>query len=337
MAHGKLFARYIDMVEKPSDCIKHALKRIKNEQRGVNVVYEAIYNRRFANWEKLLLEAPELEEELVTCSVRRRALIQKSLDKGHSQARSDSVTSLKKVVYSWIDRLGLVPAETTPPSIADKTTLGFVNPTTAKLLCPCKLDINAAGVREGLEQNRLKKAALPHVFFLNHKYDAEKLELLCGLLRSILLIWTYRHIFTGPSSAFTGKSTSNRPSNSEIAGYKKVTYESIAYAATLLRFILSATRHFTTLNDSEYDYGKDCYDHVIRVLKRECDQRDDGTVKAEGQALMEFWNQSIFGASAAVEEDEDDDMGAMLDAARSAAAAPPAETAGSGSGSEGSS
>lgn len=287
-----MFARYIDMVERPTDCVKHALARIKNDERGVHVEYKEIHNRRFAAWEKLLVQVPELEQELAECTVQRAAVIRKSLDKGHSQARSDSITTLKNVVYKWIDHLGIVPEKTMAPSLADKQALGFSNLTTAMLLCPCKLDINKEGVREGLESNSIKKGSLPLVFFLDQKFDATSLDTLGGLLRGILLLWTYRHIFTSPSSARSGKSATARKSNSEIAGYKAVTYESIAYAGTILRFLLSSSRSFN-MRDPEYDYGKDCYDHIVRVLKRECEPRADGTISAAGEGLLNFWNLCV--------------------------------------------
>ncbi|EJD44521.1 hypothetical protein AURDEDRAFT_166305 [Auricularia subglabra TFB-10046 SS5] len=323
VAHGKTFARYIDLIESPGDCIKHALKHIKNDQRGVTVTYKPIHDRQYAAYERLLVEVPELEQELAECSKAKKRVIRHSLDRGHSLARSDNTGTLKKVVYHWIDKQGLVVPGTTPPSLADKTALGFLNPTTAKLLCPCKLDINAQGVREGLEANRLKKKAFPLLFFADYKFDATNLDELCGLLRSLLLLWTYRHIFTSPSSAITSKSRSTRSSNSTLSGFKEVTYESIAYAAVVLRSCLSATDRFN-MNDTEYDYA-DCYDQILKVLHKECDAGENGTRSPAGTALMEFWQRSVFGASGVDDEDDEDGMGAILDAARAAAAEGAAE------------
>ncbi|EJD40076.1 hypothetical protein AURDEDRAFT_127898 [Auricularia subglabra TFB-10046 SS5] len=320
VGHGKTFARYIDFVYSPGDCIKHALKRIKNEQRGVSVTYKDVHNRQYAAYERFLVEVPELEQDLAECTKDRKHVIRHSLDRGHSLARSDNNGTLKKVVYLWIDRLDLVPKDTTPPSRVDKTALGFINPTTAKLLCPCKFNIDAPGIREGLEANRLKKKAFPLVFFADFKYDTASLETLCGLLRSVLLLWTYRHIFTGPSSAQSAKSLSTRKSNSELSGFTMATYESIAYAAVLLRSVLSATGRWS-IRDGEFDYAE-CYDDIVKVLHKECDPGEDGTPSPAGKALMEFWNKSVFGTSGAPgEDDSDDDMGAMLDATRAANAA----------------
>ena len=67
------------------------------------------------------------------------------LDDGFSLARSDSTRAVKARIFQWIDweRVGpdeepLVDKDTTPPSQApSRALLGFNNPTTAKLLCPC--------------------------------------------------------------------------------------------------------------------------------------------------------------------------------------------------------
>ncbi|TFK79731.1 hypothetical protein K466DRAFT_505095, partial [Polyporus arcularius HHB13444] len=78
----------------------------------------------------------------------------------------------------------------------------------------------------------------PSFLYDVEEYDADRIDK--GLLRSELLVKAYRHIFTSPSSAERPQGQMSSHCIASIYKLERVTPESIAYVACLLRNSLSS-------------------------------------------------------------------------------------------------
>ncbi|KAG2116643.1 uncharacterized protein F5147DRAFT_568026, partial [Suillus discolor] len=127
----------------------------------------------------------------------------------------------------------------------------------------------------------------PIFLYANHVYDPE--DPWCGLLRSCLLIYAYKHVFTSPSSV-DRELKATRSGNARLHGMNSVTIASLAYIATQVRFALSSSSVFSrtdTSTDSETFYHS-----LLDLLEdpEECQEVDE---------LLIWWNRQVFPASSA--------------------------------------
>ncbi|KZV89658.1 hypothetical protein EXIGLDRAFT_771564 [Exidia glandulosa HHB12029] len=305
VSHGKTFVRYKDALIKPSDCIALGLRRVDAQARRADFVMSDQEQRLWRGWQGLIDFIPGFELTVARASKNYLKIIKAS-------GRSDNINSLLGVVFEWLEREGLVTVDPNDPNSARparslKTSLGYINNNTARLLCPCNLNLLEPGVRTSLEGNRVQKTAFPLLFFENYSFGIDT-EKLCGALQARLGVWAYQHLMTGPSSVENNLVRGGRKSNSELAGFSHVTYESIAYVLTLLRFTLSSRKSFSW-KDKEFKYGV-CYDQIITTLKKECErERDEDDLNA-GLRVMQWWNTQVFGDG--TDEEDVDDPNHML-------------------------
>ncbi|KAG0700707.1 hypothetical protein DFH29DRAFT_982968 [Suillus ampliporus] len=113
------------------------------------------------------------------------------IGKGAAGARGDDTKTLKSAILNWISPRG--EAIQPPLHRNSKIDHGFNHELTVSLLCPAGLDWN-----DPLGEMLVCGDQWPIFLYANHIYDSE--DPWCGLLRSHLLIYAYKHVFTSPSS-----------------------------------------------------------------------------------------------------------------------------------------
>ncbi|OJA21325.1 hypothetical protein AZE42_13453 [Rhizopogon vesiculosus] len=105
-----------------------------------------------------------------------------------------------------------------------------------------------------------------------------------GLLRSEILVFGFKHVFTSPSSV-DREPKATRSGNAYLHGMKSVTKGSLAYIATQVRFSLSSSSVFSRtdmVTDSE-----NFYQTILDLL-------EDPDEIEEVADLMTWWSRRVF-------------------------------------------
>ncbi|KAG1794537.1 uncharacterized protein HD556DRAFT_1431906 [Suillus plorans] len=204
------------------------------------------------------------------------------IGKGASSARGDDTKTLKSAVLEWLMPRGqpLIP----PLSRNVKSDHGFNHEVTGALLCPAGLDWSNAETKASLKsgETAVRGDQWPMFLYARYVYDPETPWQ--GLLRSDILIYGFKHVFTSPSS-MEKEPKATRSGNAYLHGMKSVTKGSLAYIATQVRFSLSSSSVFSrtdTVTDSENFY------HSILDLLEDPDENE------EVADLMTWWTRRIF-------------------------------------------
>ncbi|KJA13063.1 hypothetical protein HYPSUDRAFT_151997 [Hypholoma sublateritium FD-334 SS-4] len=229
---------------------------------------------------KLLKSVPGLEERLVNSdSAEEVYAISSMLQKGASSARSDDTKSLKSAIIDWLTP----PGEPLIPPIARnvKINRGFNHEVTGALLCPAGVDWSNPEIKSKLRTGEFSIAGDQWPIFLYRSYQYDENDPWEGLLQSQILIKTFKHIFTSPSSV-ERESKATKSGNARIHGMTSVTRASIAYAATQARFALSSSSVFNR-NDKTTDHER-FYNSILELL-------EDPEEISEVGNLMIWWNR----------------------------------------------
>ncbi|KAG1777572.1 hypothetical protein EV702DRAFT_969467 [Suillus placidus] len=238
-------------------------------------------------FEQLLDSYPGLLERLKDGSEEEILHVGELIGKGAAGARGDDTKTLKSAVLDWISPKG----EAIQPPLHRKTKIdrGFNHDFTGSLLCPAGLDwndpcyVSVFWTKENLQSGKMLVCGdqWPIFLYTNHVYDPE--DAWCGLLRSRLLIYAYKHVqvFTSPSSV-DREPKATCSGNARLHGMNVVTLASLAYIATQVRFALSSSSVFSrtdTSTDSETFYHS-----LLDLLEdpEECKEVDE---------LLIWWNQ----------------------------------------------
>ncbi|KAG1779360.1 hypothetical protein EV702DRAFT_1178492 [Suillus placidus] len=204
------------------------------------------------------------------------------LGKGVSGARGDNTKSLKSAVLEWLVPRGqpVIP----PLSRHIKSDRGFNHEVTGALLCPAGLDWSNADTKQSLKsgETAVRGDQWPMFLYAGYVYDPK--DPWKGLLRSKILIFGFKHVFTSPSSV-EKEPKATRSGNAYLHGMKSVTKGSLAYIVTQVRFLLSSSSIFSrtdTVMDSENFY------HSILDLLEDPDESE------EVVELMTWWTRRVF-------------------------------------------
>ncbi|KAG1820670.1 hypothetical protein DFJ58DRAFT_720189 [Suillus subalutaceus] len=124
----------------------------------------------------------------------------------------------------------------------------------------------------------------PIFLYANHIYDPE--DPWCGLLRSRLLIYAYKHVFTSLSSV-DREPKATQSGNAHLHGMNSVTIASMAYIATQVcrvQFALSSSSVFSQTNTTTN--SKTFYHSLLDLMEdpEECKEVDE---------LLTWWNWLI--------------------------------------------
>ncbi|KAG1893901.1 uncharacterized protein F5891DRAFT_1131120 [Suillus fuscotomentosus] len=154
-------------------------------------------------FEQLLDSYPGLLESWCTVfCVDRVYAYDLQISKGAAGARGDDTKTLKSAILDWISPKG----EGIQPPLHrnSKIDRSFNHDLTGSLLCPAGLDWNDPQTKENLQSGEMMVCGdqWPIFLYAHHIYDPE--DLWCGLLRSRLLVYAYKHV---SSSVFSHTDT----------------------------------------------------------------------------------------------------------------------------------
>ncbi|KAL0563517.1 hypothetical protein V5O48_018551 [Marasmius crinis-equi] len=204
------------------------------------------------------------------------------MDKKAGAARNSDIYRLTSAIANWLngasvfDYLGdhLIPSDAGTLYIDpdSRSGRGFYNFVTGRLLTGIdpKFDWDNPIVRDGIRNLETEYDSIAtyfwiRAFYASYKGDPNNLK--DGYLKSILLVKTYKHIFTSKASAthYTGPENvdparkrqrckgqttqSTRDPVATLIGMNEVTARSIAYAAVILHFCLNNASKWTIVHD----------------------------------------------------------------------------------------
>ncbi|GLB33255.1 hypothetical protein LshimejAT787_0101390 [Lyophyllum shimeji] len=162
----------------------------------------------------------------------------KFMNKAAASARSDDTGSLRDAGLDYVE-LDRKLEPCIPPRSQKSLYRGFNNITLARLLCPiqavAEFDKNPAETIAKLQDGRIQATAddIPAFLYPDNEFDPDDMDK--GLLRGPLVVRTWRHLFTSPSSAVIppGKqrTTVTKGCQATMNGLHAPTPRTIAYAA----------------------------------------------------------------------------------------------------------
>ncbi|KAG2059901.1 hypothetical protein BDR06DRAFT_873106 [Suillus hirtellus] len=172
-----------------------------------------------------------------------------------------------------------------------KSDWGFNHEVTSALLCPAGLDWSNAETKQNLKSGETTVHGDQWPMFLYAGYDYDPKDPWKGLLKSEILVYSFKHVFTSPSSV-DKELKATRSGNAYLHGMKSVTKGSVAYIATQactkifhVSFLLSSSSIFSrtdTVTDSENFY--------LSIL----DLLEDPDESQEVADLITWWMRRIF-------------------------------------------
>ncbi|KZP21867.1 hypothetical protein FIBSPDRAFT_910647 [Athelia psychrophila] len=311
---GKHFGRTVYAVADMQMLIANGLQRLVDDSEGTSSIdnlpsAEALEHAAF---ETLLKQVPKLTERLADGSEEEVAHIAAMLQKGISTARADDTKGLKGAVLDWITAKG----HKSDLSRHIKSDRGFHNDRTGELLCPAAWDWKDDKIRKGLDSGELAVPGEHWPMFVYAGYIYDSTQPLLGLFKSAILVSGYKHIFTSPSSV-DREPKATRSGNARMNRMNEVTFASIAYVATMVRFAMSSSACF-----SRTDYVTDSEKFYKTVMELFNDTR----ARTRMNELKTWWNIKIFPGSATASGPILTDtplarIRAMLDAEQAAAGA----------------
>ncbi|KAF8955982.1 hypothetical protein BDZ97DRAFT_2080158 [Flammula alnicola] len=224
------------------------------------------------------------------------------LDQARSKARASDVGTMKQNVHRW--RKFVPPID----AVDARHLLGFHNATTGWLLCPCDLNWDDLSIQQDLQHGTRKVQPKDFPLFLWKNERVSATDFFDGFMQGDMVLKAFLHIFIGPSAAHSSASgRSTRKGNAALHGIRSVSIYSIAYAATIFRFVISDQSVLSQGGSTKGRWPyKDFYDALVGAMK---DMEEDDLAD-----LLAWWQDTVFGGLEA--ESEDDDASATSVAAR---------------------
>ncbi|KAG1841724.1 hypothetical protein C8R48DRAFT_619982 [Suillus tomentosus] len=280
--HGRHFGRTVFALCNYPALLTSGILRLDELQDAPIEDYPADVRREHRVFMELLDSYPGLLERLTNGEEEDIIQVGELLGKGASGARGDDTKTLKSAVLEWLVPRGQVVIP--PLSRNIKSDRGFNHEVTGALLCPAGLDWSNAETKQALKsgETAVRGDQWPMFLYAGCVYDPE--DPWKGLLRSEILVFGFKHVFTSPSSV-DKEPKATRSGNAHLHGMKSVTKGSLAYIATQVRFSLSSSSVFSrtdTVTDSENFY------HSILDLLEDPDEIE------EVVDLMMWWTRRVF-------------------------------------------
>ncbi|KAG2737560.1 hypothetical protein P692DRAFT_20761451 [Suillus brevipes Sb2] len=285
--HGRHFGRTVFALCNYPALLTAGILRLEELQDSSIEDYPADVRQEHKVFTELIDSYPGLLDRLTNGEEEDIIHVGELMGKGASGARGDDTKTLKSAVLEWLVPRGqaLIP----PLSRNIKSDRGFNHEVTGALLCPADLDWSDAETKQGLKsgETAVRGDQWPMFLYAGYVYDPENPW--AGLLKSDILIFGFKHVFTSPSSV-DKEPKATRSGNAYLHGMKSVTKGSLAYIATQacsksVRFSLSSSSVFSrtdTVTDSENFY------HSILDLLEDPDESQ------EVVDLMTWWTRRIF-------------------------------------------
>ncbi|KAF8890441.1 hypothetical protein BD779DRAFT_1438543, partial [Infundibulicybe gibba] len=185
---------------------------------------------------------------------------------------------------------------------------GFGHDLCGHYLCPIEYDWDNPVVREFIRGGRPDHLVTGHSYplFLYYKFTVNLERFDEGLFKNTLLVKTWKHIFTSPTSAnqYDGDSDSDDHGNDSSTGGRKkkkarstrqhvasligltqVNGRSIAYAAVQLRHALSSANYWDIV-DGNFNYAV-FYRNIVDYFESPPGLNS----QIEVRALLDWWNE----------------------------------------------
>ncbi|KAG1837725.1 hypothetical protein DFJ58DRAFT_718844 [Suillus subalutaceus] len=246
VSHGRHFCRMVFVLCNYPSLLTNGILRLELLEDTPLEKFSAEECREHYIFEQLLDSYPSLLERLKDGSEEEILHIGELIGKGAAGARGEAIQP--------------------PLHRNSKIDRSFNHELMGSLLCPTGLNWN----------NPHLWGSMTHFLYAHRTYDPE--DLWCGLLRSHLLVFAYKYVFTFPR-------------NVRLHGINSVTITSVAYITTQVQFALSSSSVFSwtdTTMDSEMFYHS-----LLNLLEdpEECQEVDE---------LLTWWNHQVFPTSSAV-------------------------------------
>ncbi|KAG1763010.1 hypothetical protein EDD22DRAFT_846647 [Suillus occidentalis] len=151
--------------------------------------------------------------------------------------------------------------------------LSIFQPVTGALLCPAGLDWSNGETKQSLKSSETAVHGDQWPMFLYAGYIYNSEDPWKGLLKSEILVFGFKHVFTCPSSV-DKEPKATCSGNAYLHGMKSVTKGSLAYIAMQLQFLLSSSSvfsHTDMVTDSKNFY------HSILDLLEDPDESEEVT------------------------------------------------------------
>ncbi|KAI0311999.1 hypothetical protein OF83DRAFT_1177050 [Amylostereum chailletii] len=282
-SHGRHFGRTVAAMCSVNQLVTNALVRAPTLATTPLSELSSGERRKQQAFDALLRMFPGLEELVFGQDEQSSLELEYAVEqKGINSARSDDGKGVRNALVNWL----------TPPGVAldppilptSKAERGFNHPMTGRLLCPAVLDWEDSSTQAKLKNGQIhpKGDDWPMVV-----YDEDLMvpgDTWAGLFRGPLLVKSFKHIFTSPSSVY-GDPKSKRGSNSAKHQMQRVTRASIAYVATLVWFGLQTTNVFN--RTCTISAPQRFYNSVNEML----DDHDFHDLVVD---LLAWWNEQIF-------------------------------------------
>ncbi|KAG1758512.1 hypothetical protein EDD22DRAFT_981375 [Suillus occidentalis] len=280
--HGRHFGQTVFALCNYPSLLTAGILRLEELQDSPIEDYPADVQREHKVFMELIDSYPNLLYHLTNGEEEDVIQVGELLGKGASGARGDDTKTLKSTILEWLVPRGQVVIP--PLSRNIKSDHGFNHEVTGALLCPAGLDWSNAETKESLKSGETAVCGDQWPIFLYAGYDYDPEDPWKGLLKSDILVYGFKHVFTSPSSV-DKELRATRSGNAYLHGMKSVTKGSLAYIATQVRFSLSSSSVFSrtdTVTDSENFY------HSILDLLEDPDE------SREVADLMIWWTRRIF-------------------------------------------
>ncbi|KAG6818922.1 hypothetical protein H0H93_000271 [Arthromyces matolae] len=263
-------------------------------------------DRLYGSFLEVVRLVPSFRQNLLSSDSEGLNSYYSTLTRGANDARSDDISTIKKLVATWLNK----NHQTVPSLIPeDRANRGIKHDMTGMLLCPIEYDWNDLDVRANLrgatEGFDISSSFYVRALYKSRRGDPENVEE--GFLRSSLLIKTYSAIFMSPSSANhvadedddenISPSSSSKATKCNVAqklNLESVTPRSIAYAAVMLLFSLTDAPQWKPV------YNGFSYEHFYNFIIDFFEDVQGLEAKARVKALLVWWNKQIFPTQAAV-------------------------------------
>ncbi|KAG1887522.1 uncharacterized protein F5891DRAFT_1132144 [Suillus fuscotomentosus] len=280
--HGRHFGQTVFALCNFPALLTSGILRLEELQDTSIEDYPADVRREHRVFMELIDSYPGLLARLTDSEEEDIIHVGELLGKGASGARGDDTKTLKSAVLEWLMPRG--QPLILPLSRNIKSDRGFNHEVTGRLLCPAGLDWSDVETKQALKSGETAVSGDQWPVFLYAGYHYDPDDPWKGLLRSEILTFGFKHVFTSPSSV-DKEPKATRSGNAYLHGMKSVTKGSLAYIATQIRFALSSSSVFSrtdTVTDSDNFY------HSILDLLEDPDEIE------EVDDLMTWWTRRIF-------------------------------------------
>ncbi|KAG1824027.1 hypothetical protein EV424DRAFT_1472015 [Suillus variegatus] len=280
--HGRHFGQTVFALCNYPALLTSGILRLEESQDPLIEDYPTDIRREHRVFMELLDSYPGLLDRLTSGEEEDIIHVGEMLGKGASGAQGDDTKTLKSAVIEWLVPRGQVVIP--PLSRNIKSDRGFNHEVTGALLCPAGLDWSNVETKESLKsgETAVRGDQWPIFLYAGYVYDPE--DPWKGLLRSDILVYGFKHVFTSPSSV-DKEPKATRSGNVYLHGMKSITRGSLAYIATQVRFSLSSSSVFSrtdTVTDSE-----NFYHSILDLLEDPYESEEVGD-------LMMWWTRRVF-------------------------------------------